>query len=99
MPSVRLPHHLHLNRIMYAAELPEWQQEKNRFYCEVPGDIWEEGLFMQLIKQNQEERVSMRANGFSAKHWVSAACMLGFCGRCHRGDPLHRASTMGCTDP
>lgn len=43
---------------MYAAELPEWKQEKNRFYCEVPGDIWEEGVFMRLIKQNQEERVS-----------------------------------------
>uniref|UniRef100_A0A1D2AAW6 AAA+ ATPase domain-containing protein n=1 Tax=Auxenochlorella protothecoides TaxID=3075 RepID=A0A1D2AAW6_AUXPR len=44
-------------RIMYAAELPEWKQEKNRFYCEVPGDIWEEGVFMRLIKQNQEERI------------------------------------------
>ncbi len=27
--------------------------EKYRFYCELPGDIWEDGYFMQLIKMNQ----------------------------------------------
>ncbi len=40
-------------RIIYAEERPEWQMEKYRFYCELPGDIWEDGYFMQLIKMNQ----------------------------------------------
>ena len=40
-------------RIMYADERPEWQMEKYRFYVELPGDIWEDGYFMQLIKMNQ----------------------------------------------
>ena len=24
--------------------------EKHRFYCELPGDIWEDGYFMQLVR-------------------------------------------------
>ncbi len=30
--------------------------EKNRYYCELPGDAWEEGTLMELIKDNQEKR-------------------------------------------
>ena len=40
-------------RILYADERPEWQMEKYRFYVELPGDVWEDGYFMQLIKMNQ----------------------------------------------
>lgn len=40
--------------IQYAEEVPEWKMEKNRYYCELPGDVWEEGTFMELIKGNQE---------------------------------------------
>lgn len=31
--------------------------EKNRYYVELPGDVWEEGELMRLIKDNQEKRV------------------------------------------
>lgn len=24
--------------------------EKHRFYCELPGDIWEDGYFMTLVR-------------------------------------------------
>ena len=34
--------------------------EKNRFYCELPGDVWEEGLLMRLIKTNQQQTVRVR---------------------------------------
>lgn len=43
--------------IQYAEEVPEWKMEKNRYYCELPGDVWEEGTLMELIKANQENRV------------------------------------------
>ncbi|KAL4436128.1 hypothetical protein ABPG77_005576 [Micractinium sp. CCAP 211/92] len=43
--------------IQYANEVPEWKMEKNRYYVELPGDVWEEGTLMQLIKDNQEKRV------------------------------------------
>lgn len=43
--------------IQYADEVPEWKMEKNRYYCELPGDVWEEGTLMELIKKNQEQRV------------------------------------------
>jgi cell division protease FtsH len=43
--------------IQYAEEVPEWKMEKNRYYCELPGDVWEEGTLMELIKSNQERRV------------------------------------------
>lgn len=26
--------------------------EKIRYYCELPGDFWEDGSFMQLLKEN-----------------------------------------------
>lgn len=45
--------------IQYADEVPEWKMEKNRYYCELPGDVWEEGTLMKLIKENQEKRVWM----------------------------------------
>ena len=45
--------------IQYADEVPEWKMEKNRYYCELPGDVWEEGTLMMLIKDNQEKRVMM----------------------------------------
>lgn len=44
-------------QIQYAEEVPEWQMEKNRYYVELPGDVWEEGELMRLIKDNQEKRV------------------------------------------
>jgi cell division protease FtsH len=43
--------------IQYAEEVPEWKMEKNRYYCELPGDAWEEGTLMRMIKENQEKRV------------------------------------------
>jgi len=43
--------------IQYADEVPEWKMEKNRYYCELPGDVWEEGTLMEIIKRNQERRV------------------------------------------
>ena len=43
--------------VQYAEEVPEWKMEKNRYYCELPGDVWEEGTLMRLIKDNQERRV------------------------------------------
>ena len=36
--------------------------EKYRFYCELPGDIWEDGYFMQLIKMNQVHGAAMRVH-------------------------------------
>ncbi|KAG7666975.1 hypothetical protein KSW81_000723 [Nannochloris sp. 'desiccata'] len=45
--------------IQYADEVPEWKMEKNRYYCELPGDVWEEGTLMELIKRSQERRVWM----------------------------------------
>lgn len=41
---------------MFCEERPEWQMEKYRFYVELPGDLWEDGYFMQLIKMNQPLR-------------------------------------------
>ncbi|GMH32625.1 hypothetical protein BSKO_00459 [Bryopsis sp. KO-2023] len=38
---------------VYVDQKPEWQMEKMRYYCELPGDIFEDGTFMQLIKRNQ----------------------------------------------
>ncbi|KAL3137049.1 hypothetical protein ABBQ32_006634 [Trebouxia sp. C0010 RCD-2024] len=39
-----------------APERPEWQQEKHRFYVELPGDMWEEGEMMRLLKSNLAQR-------------------------------------------
>lgn len=39
--------------VMYVDQRPEWQMEKYRFYVELPGDLWEEGYFMNLVKVNQ----------------------------------------------
>ena len=49
--------------VQYAEEVPEWKMEKNRYYCELPGDVWEEGTLMRLIKDNQERRVKINDNG------------------------------------
>lgn len=49
--------------IQYANEVPEWKMEKNRYYVELPGDVWEEGTLMQLIKDNQEKRVGGGGEG------------------------------------
>ena len=45
--------------IQYAEEVPEWRMEKNRYYVELPGDVWEEGTLLDMIKENQERRVWM----------------------------------------
>ena len=29
---------------------PEWEMEKIRYYVELPGDIFEDGYFMDLVK-------------------------------------------------
>jgi len=31
-------------------ENPEWRMEKLRFWCEIPGDAYADGLFMKLVK-------------------------------------------------
>ena len=54
-------------RIIYAEERPEWQMEKYRFYCELPGDIWEDGYFMQLIKMNQVHGAAVRVRARFAR--------------------------------
>lgn len=41
---------------MYCQQRPEWQIEKYRFYVELPGDLYEDGYFMQLVKMNQPLR-------------------------------------------
>ena len=51
---------LSTHRVQYAEENEEWMMEKNRFYCELPGDVWEEGLLMRLIKTNQQQTVRVR---------------------------------------
>lgn len=53
--------------------------EKNRYYCELPGDVWEEGTLMWLIKQNQEQRVRWCQGGRVC--WRRGAGS----GRCERG--------------
>lgn len=30
--------------------MPEWDMEKYRFYVDLPGDVWERGDLMRLIK-------------------------------------------------
>lgn len=35
--------------VAYGPEVPEWKMEKHRFYCELPGDMWEDGYFMNLV--------------------------------------------------
>jgi hypothetical protein len=42
--------------IAYGPEVPEWKMEKHRFYCELPGDIWEDGYFMQLVRDMLRRR-------------------------------------------
>lgn len=34
-------------------QLPEWKMEKQRFYVELPGDMYADGHFMNRIKGNQ----------------------------------------------
>ena len=35
------------------SQLPEWKMEKQRFYVELPGDMYADGYFMNRIKGNQ----------------------------------------------
>ena len=44
--------------VVYVEQKPEWQMEKMRYYVELPGDLWEDGLFLKLIKQNQYHHTS-----------------------------------------
>ncbi len=39
---------------MYGEEFPEWRMEKHRFYCELPGDIWDDGYFMSLVRRSMQ---------------------------------------------
>lgn len=45
------------------------------YYVELPGDIWEEGTFMELIKDAQEKRVRAvgRVDGWVGEGWVGSA--------------------------
>jgi len=45
---------LRRRRIMYGEEFPEWRMEKHRFYCELPGDIWDDGYFMSLVRRSMQ---------------------------------------------
>ena len=45
---------------MYGNENPEWSMEKIRYYCELPGDFWEDGSFMQLLKENMNPQRDAR---------------------------------------
>ena len=40
------------SRIMYGQPNEEWNMEKIRYYVELPGDLYEDGYFMDLIKYN-----------------------------------------------
>ena len=40
--------------VMYVDQKPEWKMEKMRYYCELPGDIWEDGTFLKC------DRISTR---------------------------------------
>lgn len=42
--------------VMFANELPENMMEKSRYYCPLPGDIWEDPYFLHLIKRNMPQR-------------------------------------------
>jgi hypothetical protein len=43
---------MHARSIMYAPQMPEERMEKYRFYCELPGDFWENSPFMDELKYN-----------------------------------------------
>ena len=58
--------------------------EKYRFYCELPGDIWEDGYFMQLIKMNQAR----------LRH-ACWSCRLAVCPG--GGKPCPRPASCSCT--
>lgn len=51
-PGKRLPK----EPLMFANELPENMMEKSRYYCPLPGDIWEDPYFLHLIKRNMPQR-------------------------------------------
>ena len=60
--------------------------EKNRYYVELPGDVWEEGTLMNLIRCNQEKRVGAGAGRLGwawvlALGWVCWAGVLTLGGR------------------
>lgn len=40
-------------RLTMGTQLPEWKMEKQRFYVELPGDMYADGHFMNRIKGNQ----------------------------------------------
>ncbi|KDD71944.1 hypothetical protein H632_c4129p0, partial [Helicosporidium sp. ATCC 50920] len=46
---------------VYAREPPEWAMEKNRYFCRLPGDAWERGTLLRLVKDNQ--RVTLLDDG------------------------------------
>lgn len=35
----------------FAPELPEWDMEKYRFYVDLPGDFWEQGVLLRYLKE------------------------------------------------
>jgi len=41
-----------VNPVRQLVESPEFTMEKEKFYCPLPGDLWEDGGFMELYKQN-----------------------------------------------
>lgn len=58
-----------LRSIMYVTrENEEAQMEKYRFYVELPGDLWEDGTFMDLIRMNAAPLVRLRCYQGSRVH-------------------------------
>ena len=45
-----------VNNFRYMVEAPEFTMEKERFYCPLPGDLWEDGRFMEIYKRNMMRR-------------------------------------------
>ncbi len=34
----------------YCPEMPEWNMEKYRFYVDLPGDFWEQGIILRYLR-------------------------------------------------
>jgi len=65
--------------IVYVDQKPEWKMEKMRYYCELPGDIWEDGTFLKLMKRNQYHRTKnnrMKYEWMLKEHQVTAELVV-----------------------
>eukprot|EP00210_Caulerpa_lentillifera_P009379 g8941.t1 len=65
--------------VVYIDQKPEWKMEKMRYYCELPGDIWEDGSFLRLMKRNQYHRTKrgrMKYEWMLKEHQVTAELVV-----------------------